>query len=535
MKKTTWLIKDIIDLEYFLYSDVGMESESTRQVLLKRDRGIYLNKILPLEKDGVLTPKKSIRVWLEQIRKIKKKDRATGALLPGETFHGVCRIMGFCLLILGLLSGYGMTVSFLNYRGMELLNVSYYLMFFVFAQFFAVLFLLVIFLVRKVVKCPFRISIIYTLVSGFMTRVIIKIKHHTLKNLDVSDRAGFETVMGMIRGKGQVYGSLFYWPVFILIQIFGIGFNLGVLGTTFIRVLISDIAFGWQSTVQVSDQTVFKLVQVVSLPWAWMVKADFGHPTFDQIQGSHMVLKDGIYHLSTNDLVSWWPFLCFAVLTYGLLPRLILLAAGIVVQKKVLSKICFRHKSCGKLLNRMRTPLISTEGNFVDSGNFHQGDSVKTSVEDIPEGKLDVLKVKGIVVLVPDDIFEAFTDDELESVILKIFGHPVQLKFRLDAGEEEDNRIIHELSNMNKEGLLTNLLILQEAWQPPIRESLLFIRDLRKALGKSSMIWVGLIGLPRQGIVFTSVKEQDLTVWRQKLNALGDSYIGIEELVPNGE
>ena len=65
-------------------------------------------------------------------------------------------------------------------------------------------------------------------------------------------RGSLEAVAGLVRGKRQIYGSLFYWPVFILAQIFGVWFNLGVLGTTFMKVLGSDVAFGWQSTVQFS-------------------------------------------------------------------------------------------------------------------------------------------------------------------------------------------------------------------------------------------------------------------------------------------
>lgn len=534
MEKFTWFIKDLIDLEYFLHSDEGVDNEGSRQALLKRDRDIYLNKILPLEKKRGLTPKNSIRIWLEQIRKINRKGEKTGEVLPGETFQEAYRLMGFGLLIVGILSGSGLAFSFLNYKGIEPLNVSYYLAIFVFTQFFAVLLLLVIFFACKMVKRPFQVSIIYTLISRFLTTLISKINQYTSKNHTIN-KSGLDAVMGMIRGKRQIYGSLFYWPVFILIQIFGIGFNLGTLGATFVKVLGADIAFGWQSTVQVSDQFIFKLVQVISFPWSWLITADFAHPSFYHIQGSHMILKNGIYHLSTKDMVSWWPFLCFAVVTYGLLPRLLLLVTGITIQKRVLSKIDFRYKTCEKLQNRMRTPQISTEGSFVKPGVFHKRDSANTSVKDILLDTRKVLKEKGMVVLIPDDIFETFTDDKLESVILKVFGYPIQQKLRFDEDEEGDNQIIHNIFNMKQNNTLTNLLILQEAWQPPIRENLLFIRKLRKASGKTSMIWVGLIGRPVQGrIIFTPVKDEDWIVWNQKLDALGDPYMGIEKLIAKG-
>ena len=532
MKKSIWRIKDLIDLEYFLQRDEGEGDESAQKSLLKRDRYIYLNKILPLEKGDASTPRRVIRAWLEQRKKLEKPDTETMGVLPGEAFDEGYRLIGFGFLIVGLLLGSGLAFSFLNYRGAEPLNISSYLALFVLTQCLALLILMGISLARKVRRAPFRSSVIYTLISRLMTALIMKIKHRTLKTLTGSKRGGLEAVMGLIRGKRQIYGSLFYWPVFILAQIFGVGLNIGVLGATLIKVLGSDVAFGWQSTVQFSAQTVFKLVQVIALPWSWLMPADFAYPTFYQVAGSHMVLKDGIYHLATRDLVSWWPFLCFAVLTYGLLPRLILLIMGIMVQKRALLRINFSHRACQRLLNRMRTPLVSTGGRSVSP------DALRKDNTKPPEKTSDlqnVLTGKGMIALIPDDIFETFTDDELESVISKTFGCPIQRRLRFGEDEEGDKRVLHELSSMKMEDSATNLLILQEGWQPPIRENLLFIQDLRKASGETSMIWVGLIGRPKQGAVFTRVKEEEWDVWDQKLKALGDPYLGLERLVAGEE
>lgn len=231
MKKSIWLIKDLIDLEYFLQRDEGEEDESAQKSLLKRDRYIYLNKIMPLEKGDASTPRSVIRAWLEQRKRMEKPDTETMGVLPGEAFDEGYRLMGFGFLIAGLLSGAGLAFSFLNYRGTEPLNISSYLALFVLTQCLALLLLMGISLARRVRRSPFRSSIIYTLISGLITTLIMKIKHRTLKTLTGSKRGGLEAVMGLLRGKRQIYGSLFYWPVFILAQIFGVGFNLGVLGS----------------------------------------------------------------------------------------------------------------------------------------------------------------------------------------------------------------------------------------------------------------------------------------------------------------
>jgi len=169
MKKSIWLIKDLIDLEYFLQRDEGEGDESAQKSLLKRDRYIYLNKIMPLEKGDASTPRSVIRAWLEQRKKMEKPDTETTGVLPGEAFDEGYRLMGFGFLIVGLFSGAGLAFSFLNYRGTEPLNISSYLALFVLTQCLALLLLMGISLARRVRRAPFRSSIIYTLISGLMT------------------------------------------------------------------------------------------------------------------------------------------------------------------------------------------------------------------------------------------------------------------------------------------------------------------------------------------------------------------------------
>lgn len=130
-----------------------------------------------------------------------------------------------------------------------------------------------------------------------------------------------------------------------------------------------------------------------------------------------------------GDLVSWWPFLCFAVLTYGLLPRLILLFMGFMVHNRALLRINFSHRACQRLLNRMRTPLFSTGGRLVSPEDLRNGDT-KAPGARVSDSQ-DLLTGKGMIALVPDDIFEVCTDDELESVISRTFGSPIQRRLSL--------------------------------------------------------------------------------------------------------
>jgi len=474
-----------------------------------------------------------IRLWLEQRRNLEKAESGSSAPLPGDIFGDAYRLMGYALLIAGLLSGAGLAFSFLTYRGTEPLNVSLFIALFVLSQFAILLALAGFRLIRKMQRSPFGPSVVFKLISGLMATLLRRMKQGAIDSLGGSRRGGIESVAGLIRGKRHVYGSLFYWPVFIRAQLFGVGCNVGVLSATLLTVLGSDIAFGWQSTVQFSAEAVYRAVQVLALPWSWFVPTDVAYPSLSEIKGSHMVLKEGIYHLATQDLVSWWPFLCFAVLTYGLAPRVMLLLMGIIFEARAISKVGLDHAACVRLLHRMTTPLIRTGGHLV-----------KTESEPAamaPAGRAPLLQGEDagnqtpLTVLIPGDIFDDCRHSDLKTIVSRRLGASIHETFRFGEDPDDDEDVIRQLSRKQKSEERHAFLIVQEAWQPPIRENLRFIQGLREAVGDHVMIWAGLIGRPRQDAIFTPVKEEDWKTWQQKLGTLGDPYLGLERLAADEE
>jgi hypothetical protein len=84
---------------------------------------------------------------------------------------------------------------------------------------------------------------------------------------------------------------------------------------------------------------------------------------------------------------------------------------------------------------------------------------------------------------------------------------------------------------MQKAPHFAGVLVLQEAWQPPIREMLLFLKRLRRRLGAKAQIVVALIGKPDTQSIFTQPREEDRQIWKHRIDALGDPYLGVERLV----
>jgi hypothetical protein len=508
--KLRWQIKDIIDLEYFLGKDAPSET----------DRNIYLEHIRPLtEADSKRsTPRFILRQWLDYRR---ASEKASEAVLPGEAFDEIHQLLCYLLMIAGIAAGGGLAFSLLTYKGTEPLNVSLYLGAIVGVQLLLLLFLLSVLMFGMFRRSAARAPLIYSFLGSILVKMVMTIRDRAMKKLSAAQRGSLEAAVGLAKGKKTVYGNLFYLPLFIMAQLFGMGFNIGVLGATLLRVIGADIAFGWQSTVQLSPNLVYQAVRLIALPWSWFVESSVAHPTLAQIEGSRMILKDGIWRLATSDLVSWWPFLCFAVLCYGFLPRLILFISALIIQYRSLGRLTFNHSVCNNLLRRMETPVVSVKSDQVDIKkqiSFQEHQPIEKPLKINPDDPK-------AVVLISDDIFEQCDDDMLKQLIEKNIGsYQIVRKIRIGADKLADKKKIADLGHVN-------VLILQEAWQPPIKEILLFLQEIRKTIGDKSGIGVMMIGRPKPLTIFTPVNEENFKIWLQKISSLADPYLSAERLV----
>ena len=528
MKK--WSFRDIIDLEYFFHKDAVSQSAEDQHYLNERDRNIFLDSVRPGIKEGKTADRQfTIKTWLNRRR---EEEAAEEAVLPGEGFESLYGSFRLLFILAGLVVGGGAGLSFLTYTGNRPVNVFVYLTVFVVSQvlLLLLLFVLAIYRLKKgafLSSCP-----LYRVIGRFMFRTVLWARNRVSDKLGADRRSRAEAILGIIRNKGRTYGILFILPIFILTQLFAMGFNLGLLVTTLFKVITADIAFGWQSTLQLSSAAVHTLVQKIALPWSWLVAGDPAYPSLAQIEGSRIILKEGIYHLSTPDLASWWPFLCFSVLFYGLLPRHFVFLAAVAAQHRYLTTLNFRQGVYEQLLLRMTTPLVSTRGRMVDASGIPAKEVEPDYGDRDQSGANGMRGGKDTLVMIPDDIVNTGSEEEITSALQNISASTITQLVRINKDYETDTEILANLKNSNRPQE-TDILLIQEAWQPPIVEYIHFIKNLRQAIGAGPCIRIGLIGRPQPSTIFTPVKDENRKIWTRKITALGDPCIYVVGLVNN--
>ncbi len=523
--KHIWQINDLIDLEYFLGQKFREPTEGKDGNGRNFDRKAYLS--FPGHDQRAvdsLNRKKLIRHWLEQRREKEKQGGRAEVVLPGDAFLETMGIIRLLTLFIALFSGAGLTWSLLSYQGREPVNVFTCLWVLVAPQVMLLLFLALSAALYKM-RIIKSFKILYPMVTAIVYGTIRKIGHFAEKRVDAGKANRIRQTYGLLGKTKTVYGSVFFWPIFLLSQLFGIFFNIGILGVMFLKVAITDLAFGWQTTLQVAPESVLRFVETAALPWSWLFSPPIAHPTITQITGSQMILKDGIFHLSTGDLVAWWPFIFLAVFFYAFIPRLLLAGAGFYLKRRTIESIDFSHGECDRLIIRMKTPEIDTVSQPYQPVTAEEKRTV--SYDRVVE-KADTAVTRAIV-LVPEEIFDQFSNAGIEKKLFDSLGMEAAavISVKMETTNDRDH-LRKAVSEKQVNNVSYRTVIVQEAWQPPIKETILWIKSLRVEMNGIAGMVIALVGKPGRDTVFTPPSNMDRMIWEQAINSLGDPYIRVE-------
>jgi hypothetical protein len=525
--KNLWQIRDLIDLEYFLGRKFREPVEDHDSDSKTFDRNVYLS--FPGHNHRADDPsyrKRLIRHWLEKRREQEKQGGQGRTVLPGYAFTETMGIIKLLTVFMALIFGAGLTWSILSYQGREPVNVFTCLWVLVAPQVLLLLFLLLSAALYKL-RILKSFMTVYPMVTALVQGTLRKIGHFAESRIDADKANRIRETYALLGKTKTVYGSVFFWPIFLLSQLFGIFFNIGILGVMFLKVAITDLAFGWQTTLQVAPESVFRFVEIMALPWSWLFSPPIAHPTITQITGSQMILKDGILHLSTGDLVAWWPFIFLAVFFYAFVPRLILAGAGYYLKRRAIESIDFNHGACDRLVMRMRTPEVDTVSKPYQAGDtgIKSAESHDTAVE-----STDAV-VTPAIVLVPEEIFDQLNDAQLGKKLRDSLGIHAEaiVSVEMDSKNDSDHLRKAFLEKQDK-NVSYRTVIVQEAWQPPIKESISWIKSLRSAAKGNAGMVIALLGKPSRDTIFSPPSDMDRMIWEQAINSMGDPYIRIESL-----
>jgi hypothetical protein len=385
-----WTVADLIDFEYFLDADERRlrEEPAARKALSDRDRTLYLDEIAAeVAAHPPHTPahrRASLRRWLAARR--NAEDPEMRQLLPGAAFGTAQRLVTIVIAALGLILGVGVASALLSYDGTRPVSVSWYLFLLVIVQFAIVLSVITAWVLRSTrgrAGAP-TTGLLMHLMRRLVTKATGWLQSQRIGHAASEIQEKARSQQGLLKSQYALYGPVSYLPLLIPAQIFGVAFNVGIIVTTLLLEWFTDLAFGWGSTLNVHPQTIFDLARLIALPWAWLLGEGIGYPSLEQVAGSRIILEHWATATPTikpdpMHLRSWGPFLVLAVVTYGLLPRLLLWGGSVFAQTFVLARLPFTHGRTQALYARMLSPRVETS-----MSGSRQGSEMPIPAESLP-------------------------------------------------------------------------------------------------------------------------------------------------------
>lgn len=507
-----WRLRDVIAFEVASMGD----RDRPWSELEARDRRIGEE----IGREGLrsFSNQRLLREWLRRVRPKRREEPSEEDIVEGGL-----SLASKVVFLLGLVVGAGLARELLRYEGTEPVNVSAFFGLLVLLQgCLAVATVLAVSLPLPA-GCRLQLSLGYQLLAPLARALARGVTSFAARRVGGERRQAVASLAGGLGGGGVVYGSVIKWYLFRVAQGFGVAFNLGALTVATLAIAFSDIAFGWQSSLPLDAGSLGVWAERIAAPWSWLWGEGVGYPTLSAIEGSRIVLKDGIRSLQSEHLAAWWPFLLLGVVCYGLLPRLLLWGWAAWALRRCLDKLDFRQHAAQSIMDRMRQGVAGFERR---DGDVVEGPGVSERLALADAGGTTAVQGGVELALVSESIWEKTGKDEMRQA-LGPFLPPEESEAAVQvlpsAWLGEPGEAAKALRERDGVGFVF------ESWMPPLEEIKSILREARGALAKRATIRVWLAGRPREGGL-REPKGEEIEIWRRVVRQLGDPYCVVTAL-----
>lgn len=320
--------------------------------------------------------------------------------------------------------------------------------------------------------------------------------------MELWDRLGGAHLAGG-EGRTNIQGRFAYWQLSQFSQYFSVGFFAGALCMYGVLVAVTDLAFGWSTTLQIQASTVHQWVSNMALPWSlWWPAAV---PGLELTEASRFYrLAGAMSQERAAQLGDWWPFVLMVIVTWGLLPRFLML---LFVQWRlgVATRMLLReHAEVTSLCDRLVAPMLARGGD----------DSAIAAETPIAEGGAESIDLRGATVVIWNAACLSGAVDAQHGVIELASGDSDALRRKAVEKITPD---------------ADKLVVFTKGWEPPVLEFNDLLAFIRERLGARASIVVAPLGLAGQVVSTT-----DLAIWRSAIASFGDprAYVTGDAQVP---
>jgi hypothetical protein len=491
-------LRDVTDLLAQIHADSGQPET----VLQRRDRALS-----GLEQLNQLGPEPGLRRWLDRLRQ-------SGQRLPGEQFCHFHQLQSLLLAVIGLIVGWGSAKAVFAYDGSVPVNVVHVLAVFVGLQLLLLLLLGVLLLPARLAGHIPPLQLLQTgllwLSPGHWSRYLLRFAPNSV-NRALQSPAPWDTL------RNPYLASCIKWLAVHATQYFATAFFAGGLATALYLVAFSDLAFSWSTTLQTEPRQIYSLTETLSAPWkTWLPGAA---PTEDLIRQTQLYRQagpDGT--VSPAKWGEWWPFIIACIITYGLIPRLILLSIARYRLHATLRSALVHLPGSALVWDRLSTRVVSTQARDPDpdTPSDAAGQSLPTAPAGLPCAEFMAINWGGL------DLADSLLAKHLRDQWFAQTALTLHAGGRLSV--DVDSEVVQSAAKLPRP---IGVAVFVKSWEPPILELLDFLRDLRRAIGHGRLMVLCPVGWATKENQPIPPAEIHLIPWRNQVASLHDPDLAL--------
>jgi hypothetical protein len=443
------------------------------------------------------------------------------------------RVLSLIVLLAGLMAGNGTAALVFYYDGTQPINVLPVLSVFVLLPLVFLLFLGMRVVLGKLVPLLFGRPGLQPSLSLWFAALMALIQ----RLLPQQYREAMQLTLGRGSAHYRLYGRVHRWSLLTWSQLFALGFMLSAIAWFVFRLSTTDMAFVWSTTLDIEPQTLAAITNSLALPWTHL--APQATVDLDTIRNTryfrahHSVVPPDVH---AKELGRWWPFVLAAMITYGVVPRLLALMICLWRQHVALRWALVHTPGAAEVLDRLNSPIVETTAADAIAPSTSQRLTPvpdESAVPRAPGSLTNTIGSSQAVVITWANV--PVRDSDIRQHIMQHLD--VQVSSIWNAGgattPEEDQRVLHAAAEALRDRSSTPrvLLMLVKAWEPPMLEVVDFLCALRRALGEGERIVVMPIAMSPEALA-SPVYQQQCNIWQRKLATMGDPWLRVQSLPP---
>ena len=473
------MLATIVDIKRFLEAD----RDQPHRIRAERDSGIG-QQLGEAAQSADADRLRRVLGWWQVVKEQRPADVTTDAAASGDQLVRVRQLTNSASVLLGVVLGMSLTTAALTYTGDYPVNLLTLL---------GVLVLLPLLMLALTLLglLPLRG------ITGFADAL-------AGMNPVVWLGSWLQQRIGWSAATLPGWRRLARWQLVLTSQLMAVAFFIAALLTLLLLVALSDLAFGWSTTLSVSPESLASVLQTLSWPWQALWPAAV--PSTELVTNSQFFRLD----FQTPDLATaagfgaWWPFVLICIACYGLLPRLALLAIAAGRTNKAEQRLLLRDPDVTALLDRMDAqPLqaLSKDAplNTLPANNATSKQAQRSQAQ------------RGAAALIIWN--DASTAVDARALAANLYGFDATSVSTAHPGDDP-RAVANTLTNE------TRAIVVTKGWEPPLLEFTDFLAELIQAAPTLN----SLVVLPRS-LDGAGVGQDDARIWSGAVEQLADSRI----------